>query len=87
MFLGKPWKLACIELIIDKTKNIGALVDGFVRPNPPDARFKEAMESACGGSLSVYNRFVRNVVVICCRLVVIRKKVRARPKRAPAFKY
>ena len=28
------------------------------------------MESACGGSSSVYNRFVRNVVVICCKLVV-----------------
>ena len=68
--MGKPWKLARIALIIDKTKYIGAFVDGFVRSNPRDARFKEAMDSACGGSSSVYCRFVRNVVIICCRLVV-----------------
>ena len=57
-------------MIIDKTKNIGALVDGFVRLKPPDARFKDVMESACVGSSYVYNRFVRNVVVIYCRLVL-----------------
>ena len=57
-------------MIIDKTKHIGALVDGFVRPSPPDVGYNDAMESACGGSSSVYSRFVRKVVVICCKLVV-----------------
>ena len=57
-------------MIIDRTKKIGALVDGFVRPCPPDVRFNDAMESASGGSSSVYSRLLRKVVVICCELVV-----------------
>ena len=68
--MGKPYELARIALIIYSTKEIGARVDGFVRPSPPDVRFKDAMESACGGSSSMYSRFVRKVVVICCKLVV-----------------
>ena len=50
--------------------SIGALMKDFMRPNSLDARFKEAMERACGGSSSVYIRFVRNVVVTCCRFFV-----------------
>ena len=37
-----------------------------MRPSPPDVRFKDAMESACGGSSSVYSRFVGKILVICC---------------------
>lgn len=57
-------------MIIDKTKKIGALVEGFVRLNHPDARFKEAMERMCAGSSSVYTSLTINMVVICYRFVV-----------------
>jgi len=47
--VGNSKELEWLVLIIDEIKNIGAGVNGLVRPRLPDMMLRDAICSACSG--------------------------------------